>query len=342
MAATWGELFPPPPSFTEANIPSQAGRVFLITGGTGGIGYEAAKILYHLNGRVYITSRSAASAKKAIASIQASSPHPSQTINRTSGSLEYLVLNMDDLSTIKRTAEEFLSRETRLDVLIHNIGIMVAEDPKQTTAQGYHQQLGVNGFATFLLNRLLTPLLLKTASLPSTPTFSVRVIFVSSSAHRAPPTPDGVDWDDINLTKSRKTGLKGEVERYCQSKAMNVMQAHEFARRYHASHGIVSLSLHPGANSTDLQKNVPAWLNFIFGILRKHPRYGGLTELFAALAEIKGEEGNMLEDGGRNGGYVLPWGNWGEGHKEIFEALKSRMTGEKLWKLCEDAVKEFM
>jgi len=86
---------------------------------------------------------------------------------------------------------------------------------------------------------------------------------------------------------------------------MNVMQAHEFARRYHASHGIISLSLHPRANSTDLQTNVPAWLNFSFGILRKHLRNGGLTELFAALAEIKGVEGDMLEDGGRNGGYVL-------------------------------------
>jgi NAD(P)-dependent dehydrogenase (short-subunit alcohol dehydrogenase family) len=125
MAATWSEMFPPSPSFTEKDIPSQEGRVFLITGGSAGIGYEVAKALYHLNGRVYITSRTAASAQKAISSIQSSSPHPSQQVQSGSGSIHCLLLDLSDLSTMKSTAEDFLSKEKRLDVIWHNAGTMV-------------------------------------------------------------------------------------------------------------------------------------------------------------------------------------------------------------------------
>jgi retinol dehydrogenase 12 len=63
MAATWGEMFPPKASFTEKDIPDQHGRVFIVTGGSAGIGYEVVKALYHLNGRVYMASRSESAAK---------------------------------------------------------------------------------------------------------------------------------------------------------------------------------------------------------------------------------------------------------------------------------------
>jgi hypothetical protein len=78
------------------------------------------------------------------------------------------------------------------------------------------------------------------------------------------------------------------------------MHAHEVARRY-GSKGIISLSLHPGALSTGLQKNAPGWFNAIFGLLRKEPRYGTLTELFAGLGELGDTEREE-----RNRGYILP------------------------------------
>jgi hypothetical protein len=36
----------PNPELTEKNLPNQAGRVFIVTGGYAGIGYELSKILY--------------------------------------------------------------------------------------------------------------------------------------------------------------------------------------------------------------------------------------------------------------------------------------------------------
>ena len=222
-----------------------------VTGGSKGIGYETAKTLYHLNGTVYITSRSTSSAESAITSIKASSPHPSQTSSSGKGKIDFIVMNFSDLSTIKQAAKEFLSKVNRIDVIIHNAGVMLPDDPNETTAQGWHQQLGINALAPFLLQLFLTPLLLHTAALPATPPNSVRVIFLSSSGHRAAPLPDGITWSDINLAHSMKTGLRRDAERYGQSKAMNCMFAYEFARRYQGTgSGIVSLSLHPGALKT--------------------------------------------------------------------------------------------
>jgi retinol dehydrogenase-12 len=79
MAASWTEMFPPSPAWTENDMADQTGRVFLVTGGSAGIGYEVAQTLYHLSGRVYITSRSLGSAQRAMDSIRESSQHASQT-----------------------------------------------------------------------------------------------------------------------------------------------------------------------------------------------------------------------------------------------------------------------
>jgi len=94
--------------------------------------------------------------------------------------------------------------------------------------------------------------------------------------------------------------------------------------------------------STGLQKNAAGWFNAIFGVLRKDPRFGALTELWAGLRELKDEEEKMIGVGGRNGGYTLPWGRWRDGSEEVFGGLMERGTGERLWSVCETLVKDFI
>ena len=231
---------------------------YSVTGGSQGIGYETAKTLYHLNGTVYITSRSSSSAESAITSIKASSPHASPIGPSGQGKIDFVVMDFSNLRTVKKSAQELLRKTDRLDVIIHNAGVMLPDNPDKTTAQGWHQQLGINALAPFLLQLFLTPLLLQTASLPTTPPKSVRIIFLSSSGHRAAPLPDGVAWSDINLIHTTKTGLRKAAEQYGQSKAMNCMFAYEFAKRYkEKGAGIVSLSLHPGALKTVRLSRLP-------------------------------------------------------------------------------------
>jgi NADPH:quinone reductase-like Zn-dependent oxidoreductase len=52
------QWFPPKPSFTENEVPSQHGKVFIVTGGNGAVGYELIKILYGTGATIYMASRS--------------------------------------------------------------------------------------------------------------------------------------------------------------------------------------------------------------------------------------------------------------------------------------------
>jgi NADPH:quinone reductase-like Zn-dependent oxidoreductase len=62
----YSQLFPPKPFFTEKEIPTQQGRIFIITGGNSGIGFELCKILYGTGATIYMTSRSKVSPAKRI------------------------------------------------------------------------------------------------------------------------------------------------------------------------------------------------------------------------------------------------------------------------------------
>jgi short-subunit dehydrogenase len=52
------QFYPPAPTFTEADVPNQNGRIFLVTGGSYGIGFELCNMLYGRGATVYMTSRS--------------------------------------------------------------------------------------------------------------------------------------------------------------------------------------------------------------------------------------------------------------------------------------------
>ena len=87
-----------------------------MTGATSGVGEELAKILHGHNAAVYLAARSETKGRETIQRIQAAclSSH---------GTITFLLLDLSDLTTIKKTASEFLSLETRLDVLWLNAGV---------------------------------------------------------------------------------------------------------------------------------------------------------------------------------------------------------------------------
>ncbi|CAN8099746.1 unnamed protein product [Discula destructiva] len=151
MGAQWSQFFPPAPVFTEHNVDYQEGKVFLVTGGASGIGFELAKMLYSKNARVYIAGRSEDKAQQAVEEIRISSPS-------ATGSINFLYLALDDLSTIKSSVDEFKTRESKLHVLWNNAGI--SQPPaKSVSKQGFELQLATNCLGPFLLTQLLLPLL---------------------------------------------------------------------------------------------------------------------------------------------------------------------------------------
>lgn len=130
------QAFPPPPGFTEEDLPDQTGRVsiaspagkydylkanktqvVIVTGAAVGVGYQLAKILYEKNATVYIATRSKAKIDNAIATLK-------QEVPFSRGRVESMLLDLSDLTSIKPAAERFLAQESRLDVVVHNAAVM--------------------------------------------------------------------------------------------------------------------------------------------------------------------------------------------------------------------------
>jgi retinol dehydrogenase 12 len=200
-------------------------QVFIVTGSSSGVGQALAQILYSHNAKVYVAVRSEEKAKKAISEIKANAP-------KSTGELIFLRLDLGDLTTIKRSAEEFLSKEDRLDVLWNNAGVMTPPQGSKT-AQGYELQIGTNNVAPLLFTKLLTPILIKTAK--TAPKGSVRVVWVSSSAAELSSPKNGVDMDNLDYKVDKNVWHK-----YGVSKASSFYHTAEYTK-LHKDDGIVSV-----------------------------------------------------------------------------------------------------
>ena len=160
-----------------------------------------------------------------------------------------------------------MKEENRLDVLINNAGI-IANDRK-LTKDGFEMTFGVNHLGHFLLTNLLMDVL--KASAPS------RIINVSSLVHA---------WGKID-----KYDLQGEKKysqrtAYSQSKLANVLFTRELSKRLNGTK-VVANSLHPGAVSTDIQRDQSKYIQFIFFFLIrffvKTTRSGAQTQIALAV-----------------------------------------------------------
>ena len=232
LSQSLSEFYPPSPKYTENDVPDLPSKVYLITGGTSGIGLALAKILYSKNARVYITSRTPTSAENAIDEIK-------KDIPISHGQVAYLTLDLTDLSTIAPAVNDFLAKESRLHSVWYNAGVMNTPAGSRTR-QGYEIQWGTNVVAHFVINKLLMPILLFTAQVAQEG--SVRSVWVSSDGHiNFSPKPDGIDWNDIMI--KQPDGWKGGMsvmKYYGQSKAGDVILSKETATRY-GKQGIVSV-----------------------------------------------------------------------------------------------------
>ncbi|WPG97384.1 NAD(P)-binding protein [Acrodontium crateriforme] len=309
MDAIWQCFRIPAPTFTDAQLQSQAGRVFIVTGGYAGCGKELTKMLYSKHGTIYIAGRSQDKADAAIKEIKALYPS-------SDGRLEFLFLDLADLPTIKKSADTFLAKEQRLDVLTNNAGVMTP--PKGSkTAQSYELQLGTNVLGPYLFTSFLTPLLQKTAA--SSPAGSVRVTWAASLATMFSPK-GGIAWDESGSPKLHGTPTVD----YAQTKASNALLAMAYASRY-SKDGIVTNAWNPGNLQSELQRHQSGIEKVVTKLLIYPTVFGGYTELFAGWSDEAGKPENA-------GKYIGPWGRF----VILREDIKTNKDGAtKLWEWCE-------
>lgn len=303
MGVTFSQFFPPSATLTEANLPSQKGKVFIVTGGASGVGLELCTILYQAGGRVYLAGRSEANAQSAISKIKA--------IPTTSpGELVFISLFLHDLTTIKPAVEAFTALESRLDILFNNAGVAVP--PRgSVSAQGHELQMATNCLGHYLLTQLLLPTLLHTAKNASPA--SVRVIWTSSIAVDVSAPKCGIDISSLT------NPYPDQQKNYVTSKTGNWFLANALAAQV-GSKGILSVTQNPGNLKTQLVRHAPWIVGFVASPLLHKAKMGAYTELWSGFSEELG-----IEDGGR---YIIPWGRVHPSPRpELLAALKTKDDG---------------
>ncbi|KAK6464303.1 short-chain alcohol dehydrogenase [Scheffersomyces coipomensis] len=273
--AICNQLFPSKPQYTEKDYPNLDGKVVIVTGASGGVGYEVTKsLLGSTNAKVYMFTRNKERTIEAIKRIEI---EVATEYNKTDLNVETISIDLSDLSTIKPAVDEFLNKESRIDIIIHNAGVM--EPPVGSVSkQGFELQLGTNVLGPHLLQKYLDPLLIKTSH--TNKSGETRIVWVASSGQYFSPI-GGVHYEDPNFTNTTNAS---QMQIYGQSKALNVLQAKGWNPAHPESSNIVSVSLCPGALLTELKKDATPFQAFMFRSLFHPPRLGAYTELYAALS----------------------------------------------------------
>ncbi|WP_459617485.1 oxidoreductase [Bordetella sp. 2513F-2] len=250
----------PKPDWSLDDIPPQDGRIFVVTGGTSGIGYESAKALAAAGAHVVIASRSSPErGEEVLASIRQETPD---------AQVQYERFDLADLASVRALAQRLDATLPRLDGLINNAGIM--EPPERGTSKdGVEMQFAVNYLGHFVLTKELLPLLQESDS--------PRVVTLSSIAARL---GAAIHFDDLQFERDYDPG-----DAYQQSKLACLMFALELQRRSDAAGwGIQSIASHPGVSRTNLQVNNGFVRRNLGRFILQPAARGALPTLYAATA----------------------------------------------------------
>jgi NAD(P)-dependent dehydrogenase (short-subunit alcohol dehydrogenase family) len=212
-------------SWSTADIGDQTGRIALVTGANSGIGYETARALADHGAHVILACRNEERARRARDKLE------SELVR---SSLEVLHLDLADLVSVRRAADEVLRGHARLDMLVNNAGVMGT--PYRQTADGFELQMATNHLGHFALTGLLLDRIVTTER--------SRIVTVSSHMHRL----GRLRPDDVAGAAFHSTWVS-----YGTSKLANLLFTAELSRRLQlAGLRTQALAAHPGWTRSNL------------------------------------------------------------------------------------------
>ncbi|HRH45571.1 MAG TPA: SDR family NAD(P)-dependent oxidoreductase [Pyrinomonadaceae bacterium] len=291
--------------WTAENIPNQKGKVAIVTGSSSGIGFEAARVLAEKQATVILAVRNLEKGNKAVEKILEQNKN---------ADVKVMELDLANLESVEKFAENFKKDYSRLDLLINNAGVMIP--PYSKTTDGFELQFGTNHLGHYALTGLLLELLLKTEG--------ARIVNVSSGAHKV----GKLDFDDLTWEKRSYSAWRA----YGDSKISNLYFTYELDRKLKENKlDLLVTAAHPGYTATELQRNMGVFefFNYIFA---QNVSMGTLPTLRAATEEnLKGAEyfgpGGLME----MRGYPI--------RVESNSLSKDEEIAKKLWEVSEKLTK---
>jgi NAD(P)-dependent dehydrogenase (short-subunit alcohol dehydrogenase family) len=264
-------------NWTTENIPDLKGRVFIVTGGNSGLGYESVKAFAAHGAEVILASRSAEKGEEARSKILTEYPQ---------GNIRVMVLDLGDLESVRSFASEFNTNYKRLDVLLNNAGIMMT--PYFTTRNGFEGQFGTNHLGHFALTGLLMGLILQTKG--------ARIVNVSSNAHK------NGEMDFTNLQFENGKGYTPS-KAYGRSKLANLLFTYELQRKLEAAgRETIVAAAHPGVAMTNLGRYMKP--RFLINIMTPLFSWMLQDQAMGALPQIRA----CVDPGVKSGAYYGPGG----------------------------------
>ena len=248
------------------------GKTCLITGGSDGIGYEAARELARLGANVVIAGRNP------VKTASAASRIIEDTGNR---SVRFMLADLSSQAEVRRLAAQVKEELPRLDVLINNAGAVFLSHRR--SVDGIEMTFALNHLGPFLLTTLLLDLL--RGSSPA------RIVNVSSGAH--------FSARDFRLEDLPMPESGGGYRAYARSKLCNILFTYELARRLEGT-GLTVNALHPGLVRTNIARNnglLGRIVNLLIGAGGVSAARGARTMTYLASSpDVEGITGRYFVD----------------------------------------------
>ena len=234
-------------------------KLVLITGANSGIGKATAIKLATMGAHIVMLCRNKERGETA-----------RQDIIQTSGNknIELILIDLADLSSVRKAAEDIKAKYDHIDVLINNAGGYFTE--RKTSKDGYECTFAMNHLGHFLLTNLLLDEL-KAA-------VNARLINLSSDIHKK----GHINFDDL-MTEKKYKGFGV----YSHAKLANILFTNELARRLQHTNITVN-TLHPGMVRTNFTANSDRLIKFlmtIMGRFLKSPEKGAETSVYLASSK---------------------------------------------------------
>ncbi|CAH1451398.1 unnamed protein product [Lactuca virosa] len=253
----------------------------IVTGATGGIGAETARVLALRGVHVVMAVRNTEICRKVKENILTETPD---------AKVDIMELDLSSQASVRDFATRYRSSGLPLHILINNAGVLA---PKFTLSK---DKIELHFATNHLGHFLLTNLLLETMKITChEQKIEGRIINVSSEGHRF--VRKTTFSDQINNESSYN-----HIYAYGLSKLANILHAKELSRllKEEGVDYITTNSLHPGFIITDLFRNysiLSVIFNSVLKYLAKDVSQGAATTCYLALnPKVKGVSGEYFCD----------------------------------------------